>query len=108
MSKEIFPRRIIQTPNKVGLFNSEDTRKGAYLGTENGDCLSMDFLTALAIFPSKTAPLTLKIVLHTLKGLVVGSSLTSVCSLKTVFVFLSCFILLDFVWVFFCAVFFFL
>lgn len=65
VSKEIFPHRIIQTPNKVGLFNPEDTTKGAYLGTENGGCLLMDFLTALAIFPSEAALLTLKIVLHT-------------------------------------------
>lgn len=78
VSKENFPRRIIQTPNKVGLFNPEDTAKGAYSGTENGDCLSMDFLTALAMLPSEAAPLTVKIVLHTRQVLFVCSYLTSV------------------------------
>lgn len=32
-------------------------------GTEKGNCVSVDFLTALAIVLSETAPLTLKIVL---------------------------------------------
>lgn len=47
-------------------------------GTEKGNCVSVDFLTALAIVLSETAPLTLKIVLYTPQVLVVCSSVMSV------------------------------